>query len=372
MIDIAQREKNEELEKLFEDGKQVYSHSKLSSIDNCLYGAYLTYIKHEKGVNNVYGICGSRIHDVLQWICDGDMTEKDLLPALEQELQDMDMLGINFPKDRNGGDSIRDGWYTNMKHFCQNFIRPNGKFITEKFLLLKVDDEHYLQGYCDLIKVIDKDKKIVSVYDWKTSSQFSSADLLHHGRQLVIYQMALEQLGYTVKECAWIMLKYCSIQYIGKKRSNSKKETLIEKICERKNIIKELKNDIEGRLFDLGLNEIDIEILLNEAEKNNSLDGLPDEIKNRYKIIPYVRKYEVTDELKQECLDYIKNTSNLWESLNGEENSYPPRKFTKITKSGKEVDDTFFCSNLCNHKNCPHIKKYFDTKVNNSEDDNLF
>lgn len=333
----------------------------------------MTYVKHKRGIPNVYGCLGTEIHDTLEKIVHDECSESELVKAMNKELDDMSMLGIDFPKDRNGGDSIRDGWVANMKHFCENFVKPRGKFITEKFLLLKVDDDHYLQGYCDLIKIVDEKNKIVSVYDWKTSSQFSTSDLVHHGRQLVIYQMALEQLGYTVKECAWIMLKYCTVKYMGKKTARSKEETLIEKVCERRKIVETLQSDIESKLSKLGFDDLDIEIILHNALDNNSLDGLPEEVKSTYKIIPYVRKYEVDDEKKQECLDYIASTYSKWECLDEDEDSYPPRSFVKITKSGKESSDTFFCNNLCGFKDCPHIRKYLDTKENNNiEEDDLF
>lgn len=360
------------MQKLFDEGKKVYSFSKLNTIDNCLYEAYLTYIKHKKGIPNVYGCMGTEIHDTLEMIVHGECAESKLIKAMNKELEDMTMLGIEFPKDRNGGDSIRDGWVANIGHFCRHFVKPKGDFVTEKFLLLKIDDDHYLQGYCDLIKIVDEKNKVVSVYDWKTSSQFSTSDLTHHGRQLVIYQMALEQLGYTVKECAWIMLKYCTIKYMGKKTSRSKNDTLIEKICERRKIVKTLQSDIESKLSKLGYDDLDIEIMLHNALQNNSLDNLPDEVKSAYKIIPYVRKYEVDDEKKQECLNYITSTYSKWENLSENEKDYPHRKFTRTTKSGSESPDTFFCNNLCGFKDCPHIRKYLDTKENNTEEDDLF
>lgn len=369
MVKIGQRAKEPELQKLFNEGKKVYSFSKLNTIDNCLYEAYETYIQHKRGTPNVYGSLGGEIHDALEAIIHNKKSEADLLPAMQKELADMDMLNIKFPKDRNGGDSIRNGWVANMEHFCKNFVRPKGDFITEKFLLLKIDDEHYLQGYCDLIKVVDEEKKIVSVYDWKTSSQFSNTDLIHHGRQLVIYQMALEQLGYTVKECAWIMLKYCTVRYNGKKTLRSKNDTPIEKVCERRKLIETLQDDIERKLAALGYDELDIEVMLHNALQTNTLDGLPAEVRSEYTVKPYVRKYEVDYEKRCECLDYIKSTYGKWESLDENENSYPPRKFTKLTKSGKEVPDYFFCLNLCGHKDCPHIKKFLDTKENDIEND---
>lgn len=370
--EIGKRVKEPELEKLFAENKNVYSFSKLNTIDNCLYEAYLAYIKHKKGIPNVYGCMGTEIHDTLEMIVHGECDENALVPAMNKELSDMEMLGIEFPKDRNGGDSIKNSWVSNMNHFCRNFVKPKGKFITEKFLLLKIDDDHYLQGYCDLIKIVDEKNKIVSVYDWKTSSQFSNSDLIHHGRQLVIYQMALEQLGYQVKECAWIMLKYCTVKYKGKKTVRSKEESLIEKVCERRKIVETLQTDIESKLSKLGYDELDIEVMLHNAKETNSFEAFPEVIQTQYKVLPYVRKYEVNEDTKKECLDYIKNTYQKWESIEGDEKKYPPRSFTRITKTGKESDDIFFCTNLCGYKDCPHLKKYLDTKENGSEEDNLF
>lgn len=372
MIEIGQRAKNEELERLFAEGKNVYSFSKLNSIDNCLYGAYLSYVKHKKGLPNVYGCMGGEIHDTLEMIVNGECAESALIPAMYKELDDMEMLGIEFPKDRNGGDSIRDGWVANMGHFCKNFVKPKGRFITEKFLLLKIDEDHYLQGYADLIKIVDEEKKIVDVYDWKTSSQFNSADLMHHGRQFVIYTMALEQLGYTVRKCAWIMLKYCTIKYMGKKTVRSKEDSLVEKVCERKKIVETIQTDLETKLIKLGYDELDIEVMLHNALSNNSLDDLPAEVGKQYKIIPYVRYYDVTDETKEECLNFIKSTCAKWENLDENESSYPPLRFTKKTKAGKETDNTFFCKNLCGFKDCYHLRKFYDTRENKSDEDDLF
>ena len=126
------------MQKLFDEGKHVYSFSKLNTIDNCLYEAYLTYIKHKKGIPNVYGCMGTEIHDTLEMIVHGECTESELIKAMNKELSDMEMLGIEFPKDRNGGDSIKDGWVANMGHFCRHFVKPKGNFVTEKFLLLKI------------------------------------------------------------------------------------------------------------------------------------------------------------------------------------------------------------------------------------------
>ena len=78
---MAKRENDPRLQKLFDEKKNVYSISKLNCIDQCLYQAYCTYILKDRGLNNCYGIMGSKIHDVLEAIINGDATEKELTPA---------------------------------------------------------------------------------------------------------------------------------------------------------------------------------------------------------------------------------------------------------------------------------------------------
>ena len=105
-----------------------------------------------------------------------------------------------------------------MKHFCETFYPPKGKFKTEELVIYHLGrtlnpskdelnkSDRYVQGYIDLIR--ENDDGTISIYDWKTSTKFSAADLLHHGRQLVFYALAKEAEGYTVKDVAWIFLKY--------------------------------------------------------------------------------------------------------------------------------------------------------------------
>ena len=60
--DMAKREVDLRLKKLFDEKKQVYSISKANTIEECLLEAYNTYVLHKKGVNGIYGILGTKIH----------------------------------------------------------------------------------------------------------------------------------------------------------------------------------------------------------------------------------------------------------------------------------------------------------------------
>ena len=360
---MAQRELDPRLKALFDAKKKVYSISKLNTIDQCEYQAYLSYVKHAKQSSSCYSILGTRIHDCLEAIINGDSTEEDLLPALDKELEDMEMLGIDFPNDRNGGTTIRDNWLADMKDFCTSFVKPKGKFETEQLFIYQLDPDHYLQGYIDLIRYNSDDT--ISIFDWKTSSQFATKDLIHHGRQLVLYAMGKEQEGYKVKNVAWIMLKYAEVSWVGKARKTAKTETTIKKVFNRGKVLKELKPYLETDLEKLGYNEIDIEILLEDAVKRNSWDKLPEEVRNKYTIKPYVRYYELTDELRQETLNYINTRIAQFESKSDSEIDWEPMDITPKRD--------YFCRNLCGHRNhCRFLIDYLNTKDNYTNDDDLY
>lgn len=348
----------------------VYSFSRLECINNCLYEAYRSYILDDRNnaINNIYGVLGGRIHDVLEAMMNNKATERDLLPAMQQELDDMDMLGIEFPKGKDGSDSIRQGWISDMTHFCNTYKAPKGQFETETFFLYESPQKHYVQGFIDLTK-INKDGSI-SIYDYKTSSLYRGEDIKKHGRQLVLYAMGKEQQGYRIREIGWIFLKYCEVSYIGKKTSKSKEETSISKVIERKNIVKDLRDVIEYKLAKLRMDDLDIECKVLDALDNNII---PEEIADEFTIKPYLMKYELTDEIRQECRDYIDNTIEKWELLGNDENNFPPLSFTKFNKNGEEKECCFYCYSLCGYsKMCPHFRKYLDTKEVSSEDDDLF
>lgn len=274
-------------------------------------------------------------------------------------------MDLHFPKDFKGGDSIRDGWVEDMTHFVNHFEAPKGKFATEELLIYKIDEDHYIQGYADLIRY---DEEGQSILDWKTSSLYTGDDLLHHGRQLVIYALAKEQQGIKINELAWIFLKYVEVSFMGKKRSNSKNKSEITKIINRRKIAETLERYIRNDLEEVGYDEITIESLIYQVNEKNSLDCLPDEIQNNYHFKPCVVTYKLTDDVREETLEYINRTISSFEERGNNEDEWEPRKFTKLTKSGKEVEDTFFCNFLCNHrKTCRYIIEH-QGQILNSDD----
>lgn len=349
-----------QIEELENNGETIYSISRLDTINNCMYEAYRTYKLDERGDNNIYGIMGSKIHNTLEDIINNKAEPSDLYDAMNDELADVDMFNICFPNDM-----IKNNWIANMTHFCKTYIKPEGSFITEERFLYKTDNNKYLQGFIDLIE--KNEDGSINIFDYKTSSMYSKNNIKEHGRQLVIYAMGKEQQGYDVKKVAWNFLKYATVEFKGYKTAKSKEKTEIIKNIERRKIPDELAKFIERDLYNLDYDELLIDALLVKFKKENSFDVLPDEIKNNYIVKPCIVEYEITDEVKEECKRYIDKTITMWENAK----EFPHRCFTRINKNNKEVDDIFYCTNLCGHfKNCDYIQDYLYQKQINEQEDN--
>lgn len=351
-------------------GDNVYSISRLDCINECLHQAYHTYRLDDRGDNNVWALCGGKIHECVEGIVNGTATEADLLPALQEELNDLEMFGLDFPKDSRGGTAIRDGWISNMEHFCKHYKSPRGKSLqAEVEVNYTTPKGNKLIGYIDLIRTL-KDGS-VEIYDYKTSSMFSKDELIKKGRQLVVYSLAEEQLGAMVKSASWIFLKYVDIIYMGYKTVKSKTKTELKKTVERRKIVKELEASIRKELEEQNCSDIEIDFLMEDALKDNEI---PKQVEHLYKIRPCVVTYEITDEIKQECIDYIDNTIEMWENLSDEECEASHREFTKTQKNGKVVNDLFPCMSICPHfKKCRHIQDYLaQMETPEPSDEDLF
>lgn len=300
---------------------------------------------------------GGKLHDKLEEITNGIADEKELIPLVEQELEYLDMLGLEFPKDFKGEDSIRHNWATNLQHFCDTFKPLKGNYTTEELLLLQVDEDHYLQGYADLVR--HNDDGSISILDWKTSSLYSEEDFKHAAHQLVIYGLAKEAEGFQINHLAWIFMKYVEVSFMGKKRSNSKKESLITKVIERRKLASELEKHVEDALYNAGYDEKESQVLIQELLENNSLEGLPTEIKNKYKIRQYVKTTPFDKSAKETTWKFIRETIADFESRGDDEEDWQPRPFTKEMKNGKIVEDTFYCNALCSYgDSCKYIAEH--------------
>lgn len=350
---MAVREEDKRLTELRDKGIQIYSISRLNTLHQCKYQTYLNYVQHEKQKDNIWACAGSIIHDKLEGCLKGENVPSDIRAAIDDELENFAMLDIDFPLDRNGNPTVRNNWIANMTRFADEFKTPSGNFETEQLVILPINDHAVMQGYIDVIK--HNKNGSVDVIDWKTSSQFTGDHLIEAGRQLAFYAMALENEGLTVRSVKWVMLKYYEASYTLK-NGNVKK-----KVGEWRNLVSDLQSVIEKKLKDDGYDTTDIDVIVTEAKATNKL---PKEIGDYITVKPYVRDYELTDEVRQETMDYIMQTIATYEELEKAESGWKPCD----CKS-----NSYFCANLCGYGGksgkCKHWVDYCDTFEKSSDDE---
>lgn len=353
---MAAREVAPALQKLFDEGAEVYSISRLNCINQCQYQAYLSYIKNLPRKGNVWSNLGGKIHDALESCVKDGADESIIKDALKDELDNLEIMGMDFPLDRNGNPTIRENWIANMSRFASEFKTPKGEFETEQLILFHLKDNIWIQGYIDLIKH-NKDNSI-EIYDWKTSSQFDKKHLVEAGRQLILYALAKQEEGFEVKKIAWVMLKYCKTVW---KLKNGKDK---EKVSEWRNYIKDLRPVLEKKLDELGYDEVDIDVMIHQAITDNNMNSLPEEVRNQFKTSIYVRDYELTQEVVDECKKYIEDSIDIFHKCGTDEDNFSACDISK---------ESYFCSSLCDFKDsCKYWKDYADQFNKDDEEDDLF
>ena len=351
------RDKQEILDEIQAKGGTVYSISRLNTINQCPYSAYLQYVKGVRSKDNCWSSLGGKVHTALE-DCIHGADESIIEDAINEELEYLDTMGIEFPLDRNGNPTLRENWIADMKGFAKHFKTPQGEFETEEFIICQIDDDSYMQGYIDLIR--KNDDGTISIFDWKTSSQFDKDHLLQAGRQLVFYMLAKQNQGYKVRDVAWVMLKYATVSWLAK---NGKKQT---KTVEWRKLGTEMKKKIEKDMIEAGYNDIDIEQRLDWLIEDNDIVRQVPEVKEKYTLSPYVRYYDITPEIIEETLQYIKSGIAKF------------KQYGDIAENYKPLDcyeNSFFCHNLCGfgRDKCSHFADYLvECEINQDELEDLF
>ena len=319
----------EDINKLRSEGKNIWSISRLNNFVTCPRQYYLTYIEKAKQKDGIYSILGSACHSDLEDLYNSD--DDILIPKNFNKSWDMsEIFNIEFPKSR--GD-IKGNYKKDIDTFYKVYKKMKGEFISELGFILEITEKDVLVGYIDLIELCDNET--VRIYDFKTSAMFKDKKLIDAGRQLCVYQMALEQLyGLTIDKNGWIMLKYSNIQ-IG----NNKPMMAVQ----NKDIVKKCKTQIKKLMIKEGIDGTMAEMYCCKCEADNNFDCLPELIKKQIHIETHFKEYQITEEVKNETMNYIRNTIKAIGEL---------EKSNK-DKWNKQSQD-FFCQNLCGFypKNC--------------------
>lgn len=326
-IKIINRETmKEEIDKIktINSNAKFWSISKINNFNICKRGYYYTYVNKKEQQNNVYNLLGSAVHSDFEDVFE-NRTNRLENNHFDSEWMKINLFGINFMND-----NVKDNYKKDIDAMYKYYKKPDGEFLSEIGFLLKLDENNYMQGYIDLIQLLEDGK--VNITDFKTSSKFDKKKLVEAGRQLCVYQLALEQL-YNMKivDNGWLMCKYLTVK-VGdyKPKDVSAREWVSKCKSQIKNLNKKEKY----------IDETFIDMLLYKCEIDNNISLLPKELQDRIKVETCFVKYDITEEVKEETLSYILETIKKIEKLD--------------TDNEQEWDcnvNNFYCKNLCSFSN---------------------
>lgn len=296
----------------------LYSFSRFDKFRQSRYEYFLTYIKHEdpQGEISPYGILGGECHDLIESFYNGEIEYEDLADAFDTSFAtNIDMLDYKFNRsDEAMNKSVKKKYYENLLEFFKNYKPLPYKMANEKFVTIKVADNIVFQGYIDNVY---KDKNgIYWITDYKTSSAYKGKAIEEHSHQLVLYAAGLNQMGVPADKIRiqWNFLKYVNIDTLQK---NGK---FAHTVSERREIGQKCKAKAKIWLKTYGFSDDEIDEFANEMLVSNSIDCLPNEVKEKFTIedcyVEVENWQDIWEELKEEIIETIDEINRLTEEYN--------------------------------------------------------
>lgn len=215
-----------------------------------------------------------------------------MLEVYEDSLFKMNCAELKYNRsDSEKNDAIADKYENCIRHFFKNHQMIKCPHKVEHFIIIKISNEIYMQGYVDMLYIetyIDEngnEKKRVHIVDWKTYTRYQGKKIDEECGQLVIYaEGILQALNVPLEDiiCEWNFLKYVTVT-IEQKNGNKK-----VRYIERNVIGESLVNTAKMWLKHFGY-EDETEKYIDEMVLHNNIDCLPPEVRNKFKIKDLIR-----------------------------------------------------------------------------------
>ncbi|MFC9727528.1 PD-(D/E)XK nuclease family protein [Bacillus cereus] len=378
----------------------LWSFSKMSTYLQCSWLYKLKYIdKIRLKGDNCYTHFGTVSHDVIQGFYDEVHTYEQMIEKFNNEFikwQINDDPALKFNSDKE-----RDGYIENLRHYFTHTEKIPYKVVNEKAVLAVFEGakKYVFQGYID--SQYTDDDGIFYILDYKTSSKsgFTGKDLLKKAQQLMIYAVGINQfhkIPIDKIRLRYDMMKYCNISFMqknGKMKTTKAERSLwvahisnqirkdfedVEKSIEKskKEVVK-IKKKIKQKkttpemeeeystmikieeesikeLEKFVFNPLEINEMMDKAMNENTLEGLPQFIQDKYTVencyIDVELTEEIVEEFKVELVSVLDKIIAKTEGENVDE---------AFDRSRIDNSDSFYCNTLCDMKaKCKFYEEY--------------
>jgi putative RecB family exonuclease len=213
----------------------IYSHSRLSSFEQCPFKFKLRYIDKIKPEveTSIEAHLGSSVHDILEWLY--KEVQKNNFPTIEEtincysttwrEKYHPNTLFVRkhlTEKDYfNKGITFLLNYYTKHKPFQDGTLEIEKRI----FIDLNHDKKYRLQGFIDRF-VHNKENNCYEIHDYKTGNFLPSQEKFDKDRQLALYSIGIKEVFGYDKDVHLIWHYLAHNKKILSKRTNQQLEEL--------------------------------------------------------------------------------------------------------------------------------------------------
>ena len=276
--------------------------------------AFLKYVLHEKEdrTNGIYAVSGGYCHEIIEKLYKGEVKYEDMINLYEDSLLTMNIAELKYDRnDAEKNEKIANKYENCVRHFFRNHNIIKQPHRIEHFITIRISDDIVLQGYIDFLfteKYVDEEgneKTRIRIVDWKTSTRYTGQKIDAECGQLVIYAEGIRQaLGIPLEDiiCEWNFIKYVTVTY------DQKNGTFKDRYVERISIGECLVNTAKMWLKHFGY-EDDIDSYVDTMILDNTIDCLPDEVREKFVIkdcyVEVPLSEEKIDEVKADIIETI-------------------------------------------------------------------
>lgn len=340
----------EELEKIKKKHgvARLWSWSKMNTYMTSKFEYLLKYIlkSKEDRCDSCYTTLGTICHDTLEKFYESKIKYEDMIDDYNDGFTTaITIADLKFNRsDAEKNKSIGEKYNENLVHFFKNHVPYKHKLLVEKPIVVNIDGNVFV-GYIDGSYKDDDD--VYTILDFKSSSIYTGKTLEENSGQLTIYGIGLHQMGIPIDKirCCFNFLKYCTIKY------QLKKGDIKYRNVERCKIGESLQSNAKMWLKEFGYEPDEY---LKALLDTNSIDCLPEKVKEKYEIADCHVDIGFNEKLVQKWTDIITTTLK---DIELREEDYEETKALECFWDDEESvkAQSYYFANLCAYSASKHL-----------------
>lgn len=327
---------------------RLWSWSRMNTYMTSKFEYLLKYIlkSKEDRCDSCYTTLGTICHDTLDKFYEGEIEYADMIDDYNDGFTTaITIADLKFNRsDEDKNKSIGEKYNQNLIHFFQNHTVYKHKLLVEKPIVVNIDGNVFV-GYID--GLYKDDDGNYTILDFKSSSIYTGKTLEENSGQLTIYGIGLHQMGIPLEKikCCFNFLKYCTIKY------EQKNGAIKYRNVERCKIGESLQSNAKTWLNHF---KYEPDAYLMQLLDTNSIDCLPDEVKEKYEITDCHVDIGLNEKLVQKWSDFIVTTLK---DIELREQDYEETKSLQCFWDDEEdvKAQSYYFANLCSYSATKHL-----------------